>query len=268
MNKLIYIIPIIIFVLLIYTYNISRFSSENKLALIIHVGNTDVFKDIIETYPKFFNNNLDIYITYNDSNKYKIINSLVPNSTKILVENKGMDIGPFLLVVDYFKKNKLSYNYYIKIHTKSDKEWRNKLIKPIYNNLNLFLTNGLSNQVEMYGSSDYLFDVNFTYNYKYVLDILNRNYPDYTNTFKKYCINENTDTCVKKPYFVAGTIFVFNNAYMDLLKKMVDINYEYSILETGYIQNINEQTASKTHAWEYLFGYLIYLNNKEINQLK
>ena len=49
---------------------------------------------------------------------------------------------------------------------------------------------------------------------------------------------------------------------------MVDINYEHDLLETGYIVNINEQTASKTHAWEYLFGYLIYLHNKEITPLK
>jgi hypothetical protein len=58
-----------------------------------------------------------------------------------------------------------------------------------------------------------------------------------------------------KNYFIAGTCFVINKPYLELLK-IFNLNYEYSILETGYIVN---DVPRKTHAWEYMFGYLAYL---------
>ena len=119
----------------------------------------------------------------------------------------------------------------------------------------------------MYGSKKYIYDVNFTYNYNYVLEILNRNYTNYANSFLNYCkYKDNTNNCKQQPYFVAGTIFVFNNAYFNLLTEIKDFEYEYSILEQGYFLNY-EHTPRKTHSWEYLFGYLIYLNNKNIVKL-
>ena len=48
--------------------------------------------------------------------------------------------------------------------------------------------------------------------------------------------------------------------------KIKNIDYEYSILENGYSLN-TENNPKKTHAWEYLLGYLNYLKNEEIVQL-
>jgi hypothetical protein len=58
----------------------------------------------------------------------------------------------------------------------------------------------------------------------------------------------------KESYFLAGTMFVCNNLYIEILKN-IDFDYEFSILETGYVINT---IPRKIHSWEYFFGLLVY----------
>ena len=235
--------------LLIYLYffKIEKYKNINKIALIIHAGNIDVFKQIVNDYPDFFNNKIDLYISCNKKEDELTIKEMFPQSFILLCDNKGMDIGPFLLMIKYLK----NYNYYIKIHTKSNKEWLGNLIKPIYNKLNFFLTNEPSDDIEMYGAKKYMFKgMVDKCDYTYLRDINERNF------------NYGFD-CKKDMYFIGGTIFVFNYSYFKELLKIKDINYEYSILETGH-PNHTKENPKKAHAWEYFLGFLIYLNNKNI----
>jgi hypothetical protein len=255
---------LLILLALFFSKSISSFTStSNNVAVIVHVGNIKVFKQIVKDYPKFFNKNVDVYITYNNKEDQNYIKELVPDAELMLCENRGMDIGPFLLMIDKMKR----YNYYIKIHTKSDKEWRDSLLKPIYNNLNYFLTTP-STGIQMFGAKRYIYNINFDMNYDPIVAIIKRNYPEYLNKYLNYCSVKynNTQNCESVPYFVAGTIFVFNDNYFDLLKKIKNLKYEQSILETGYTIN-DPQHPRRTHAWEYLFGYLNYLNNQNIISL-
>ena len=243
MNKIIIILIIFtLFTLFAFLFFKEKFIS-NKIAVILHVGNINVFKEIVKDYPKFFK--FDLYISCNNQNDYNIIKNMFPKANINLFENKGMDIGPFLQMI----KLDLDYDFYIKLHTKSDKKWRKSLIDPIYN-----FNFDISNDIKMYGSKEQVKQGMVpTCNFKYLNDIIDRNY--------NYAFD-----CKKDMYFIGGTIFAFNRAYFNELKKIKDIDYEYSILESGYITNsINSPT--KTHAWEYLFGYLIYLNNKNITLL-
>lgn len=68
----------------------------------------------------------------------------------------------------------------------------------------------------------------------------------------------------KKNFFLAGTMFGFNYCWLNIFKKY-NLNYEYSILETGYIKNYSE---TNIHAWEYYFGTHTYLNNGLIKGYK
>ena len=61
----------------------------------------------------------------------------------------------------------------------------------------------------------------------------------------------------KESYFIAGTIFLCNKEYFKIFKK-INFDYEYSILETGYVLNY---IPRKAHAWEYLYGLLAYSRN-------
>ena len=270
---------IIIVIILLVKYfkpveKTSHFKSSNgKVALIIHVGNYSVFQEIVKSYPNFFNNkDIDFYFSCNSNIIKESLHKDFPQAKLFLCENRGMDIGPFLVILDYLIKNNKRYNYYIKIHTKTDVEWRNQMIRPIYNQLNYFLTTQ-TNDIAMFGSSKWIMNGNFMLNYPYVVDILSRNFPELKKKFTSYCKSKTNNgpmisdgTCDKnRPYFIAGTVFVFNDAYFGLLKQIKDLNYERQIMETGYV--VNTTTPRKTHAWEYLFGYLNYLSNKNINAI-
>jgi len=198
----------------------------------------------------------------------EIIQKKCPKSKVFQCENRGMDIGPFLFVMNYLIHNKAEYNYYIKIHTKTDSKWRNEMIQPIYNQLGYFLNTPPKNELELFGSKEQCLNVNFDMNYLPILELIKRNYPEHIVKFLDYCSKYNKDVlnCKEQPYFIAGTVFVFNNKYFDLFKQIKDINYEISIMEEGYSVN-DFDNPRKTHAWEYLFGYIIYLNNKKINKL-
>ena len=67
-----------------------------------------------------------------------------------------------------------------------------------------------------------------------------------------------------KNYFIAGTIFGFNSQYLKLFKKY-NLDFEYSILEEGYKNNV---FLSKLHAWEYYFGLICSINRGNIIGIK
>ena len=194
--KLLLITLLLITLLLITTilfYFKSNFKSKfNKIAVIIHVGNINIFKEIVNDYPRFFNGSYDLYISCNNQEDYNTIKLMFPKATLFLFENKGMDIGPFLKIIKYI--GNYDYDYYIKLHTKSDKQWRDSLIKPIYD----YNFKTSSNEVEMYGSKKQVKKGMVpTCNYDYLNDIIGRNY--------NYIFDCNQDM-----YFIGGTIFAFN----------------------------------------------------------
>jgi len=271
------IIPLLIILVIVFylVNNISKLTTlkENivfldKIAVIMHVGNINVFREILIEYPNFFNNNeIDLYFSCNNRETFDKLKDLFPESKVFKYENKGMDIGPFLLIIKYLIQNNANYKYYIKLHTKTIKKWRDGLIYPLYDKLNYFLNDKLpSTTIELYGSKNMTLNRQFEMNYIPVLNIIDRNYKKYESKFLKYCssTSNNYDNCEPTPSFVGGTIFVFNDKYFDIFKEIKSIDYEYSILEPGYI--INDQPRN-THAWEYLFGYIVYLNNEKIKTI-
>ena len=56
-------------------------------------------------------------------------------------------------------------------------------------------------------------------------------------------------------FFAGGSCFYTNRAFIDIFKN-INLDYEFDLLEEGYIKN---DTPKKTHAWEYFFGYLCYI---------
>ena len=51
----------------------------------------------------------------------------LPHTELILVPNKGADIGPFMVGLNYIKS--MGYKYVVKLHSKSNKLWRDELFK-------------------------------------------------------------------------------------------------------------------------------------------
>lgn len=72
---------------------------------------------------------------------------------------------------------------------------------------------------------------------------------------RKSNVNYVKHFAVFKNWFVAGTIFGFNLNYLNLFNNY-KLEYEYSLLENGYLKNDN---ATRLHSWEYYFGMMCML---------
>ena len=289
-----------------FIYGLDNF--KKNIFIIFHVGNIQTFNNILDEYPDI-NKAEKIIISIHDQELEKYIESKLPKAIIIKIENKGMDIGGFLKSIEYIIKNKLDDKkyLYIKLHTKSDENWRKQLISPIFKNLDLIIKYP-RNKPYLFGAKDCIIR-NKVVNRNYVKDIINRNNLDIykfekyldeyhhldlwfeTKTHQELILNEkfysyyeyllepknhwenygksefhrvSNPSYIKKlgniSHFVAGTLFAFNDKYLQLLKK-INLAYEYIILEEKYV--INDVTR-KTHAWEYFFSLLLYVNNSYV----
>lgn len=118
-----------------------------NITIIIHLFFTDLFDEMmqyIENVKRVFAN-VNIMFTIRENSLFsEQIKQIYPNAFIILVENKGVDVYPFLECIKYIRHHNIPTNFILKIHTKvssndieGNSDWRKDLIKPItdYNNL-------------------------------------------------------------------------------------------------------------------------------------
>lgn len=292
-----------------------------KTAILFHVGNIDVFFKIYKNNISLFNRQVLIFITLHDINHITVIREYIPYALFTLIENKGADIGGFLhnmkLLINHPNYKDIETIYFI--HTKTNDNWRRKLLFPITSNYKKIEEELHKNKnlPIIVGSEEYCFR-NKGNNRIYINDIINRNkemnnlfvndwqsyldeyifennnlkdnqniykgfniipefYKNYENDLCNYSNEEainhynniganeyyriNNPCYVKQfgkdSFFIAGTIFACNKEYFKVFEN-IDFNYEYSVLENGYVLN---NIPRKIHAWEYLFGLLAYARN-------
>ena len=109
-----------------------------KIGILFQIANFSVWekmKNIIDN----FESDIILMIHFNkdlicDELQNKIISfyknkDITPIITKYV--NKGMDICGFFHQIEYIINNKINIDFILKIHTKSNDEWRNHLINPI-----------------------------------------------------------------------------------------------------------------------------------------
>jgi lipopolysaccharide biosynthesis protein len=202
-------------------------SNNNKYALCIHIGNKDIFLDMIKIIQKILKeipyHLLDIYISIVDTIKLteKEITSLIGSAHNInilFVENVGMDIGGFFRCLQLMQKNNKTYDVLMKIHTKTDKRWRDELLK-IFSDpvcyLNLF---NINPQIGVITNNKYIFPLEGIYLYG--------NHYHINNLKKKYLINNFNNIT-----FPAGTIFYIR---MNILKPLFEYGFDKIISELNY----------------------------------
>jgi hypothetical protein len=297
-------------------------------AILLHVGNIDVFFKIYNNNSKFFEDNVLVFITLHKNEYIEIIRQFIPNAFFTIIENKGADIGGFLnnmkLLVNH--PNYLNIDIVYIIHTKTNDHWRHYLLSPLINNYKKieFKLMQNNNIPIIIGSDKYCYRNNGI-NRNYIEEIFNRNKdnfnklinndwhnyideyvfenkdfedkqnkniglyvnPDFYKNYEgdlKYLSNSNaidhfenngineyyriSNPCYikkfgKESFFIAGTIFACNREYFKIFEN-IDFDYEYSILEEGYVIN---NIPRKIHSWEYLFGFLAYCRNGYINTI-
>jgi len=277
-----------------------------NILILFQVGNLDIMYNILEYIQNFINNyNVFIIFSFLDSFKTNIkdiINNLVKFNVKnyhiMFHLNKGMDIGPYLKQLQYIFLNYTpdSFDKIIKIHTKTNKIWRNELLDTIidsnkYNKwklpldkLNVYHINKICNNFNI---QNIFYDELYPVNY----NIINENDIDisfYCNYYniqldncdslshilgydinKMYLINHlknnlnipNSYFIINKQRiadlkFIAGTIFSID--YKNTWNFFIKINLDelYNLLEDGY--SINDK-STYVHAMERIISGFIYL---------
>ena len=155
-----------------YIYGLEYYNQN--LFIIFHVADKNIF-DLILNENKEISKIKNILITIIDPELESYILNKLVNSKILIVENKGMDIGGFLQAIKYIFNNNLYNNkyIYIKLHTKTNKEWRNQMIKPIFKNLDLIIKFP-RNKPYLFGSSNNIIR-NKVVNRNYIKDIIERN---------------------------------------------------------------------------------------------
>lgn len=163
----------------------NNYNYNYKKIFIIHCGNIEIMNEILEKFPQIMENKC-LITYYNKDYKNILYDTFKTNYLNIIkVRNKGTDCGPFLLCINYLLNNSKLYNnntIFIKIHTKSIADWRDKLIKDIVD-INFIRTD----VPVIMGCDKYTFDNNKLVNSKYVYDIIERNENNNYNLISDYC---------------------------------------------------------------------------------
>lgn len=253
----------------------------SKTIILLQIGNITNLDMIIKFLEKYINafNYLIVSILRNisdsvDENMFTFVNQHI-----MYHENRGMDIGPFLLQMKWLNEN-IDINdndQILKIHTKNNRKWLYNLLQfdnfGIIKASSLYMINmDILNREHIFKICEqcnipniYYDDIDENYD-NYILDV--EWYSDYYNVTINNCSIDITEKYIRKHAkinnhainekqiivkrrhnckFVGGTIFSIDANTLCKFIKMINIDELYVCLETGYIKNDH---STYTHALE------------------
>ena len=179
-----------------------------RVCCICHIGSYHIFNKM-KTYidnlisAKYDAYDLDIYFNVVDTISKEEIRQLkksYPSETIIESENYGFDIGSFFHILEHIKEKTYTYDYLLKIHTKTNNKRRFDLLTPIMGSIQIIR--------ETLSLFEKKVDVGIIASKKgRCIDNhtdFTRNQP-YLQQLIKWYFNETTTIC-KQPY-ISGTMF-------------------------------------------------------------
>jgi hypothetical protein len=233
-------------------------NNESEIAVILHLYYTDLLPEFI-SYLKNIKQDYDLYLTLVKGSPMlaKTINEIYKfkqDTNILLVENKGLDIGPAFLVMKNIIENGKSYKYYLKLHTKKSplinfgETWRKELCKicvseiNVHNSLNLLKLDNvgmIANKKNICGFKDMYTNSDIVKQY-----------------VKKFNLSLNNFE------FVGGTMFWVDGELWENFFKSINIDLEYSRFCNG---SFNDKKEGKyTHSMERIFGVIVKHNKLKI----
>ncbi len=227
--------------------------SNAKTAILLHLYYQDLWVEFKQYIQPILSNDVDLYVTVNENNEYTEDIKLYAKEV-LLVANKGMDFGPFILMYDKVKD--LNYDFVIKLHGKKSlhtpgfgEYWRKNLINSMlqttekFNRIVEFMT--LDRDILMASSAEFYHDtVREAYNHPNRLAAL-----PYINKVREY-LKVADHGC-----FFAGSMFIVSTKYLKQLFNNVDLNVLYNQFEDGYLMD------SFAHGMERVIGYGVMTYN-------
>jgi lipopolysaccharide biosynthesis protein len=230
-------------------------ANHKKVCVILHLYYVDLWGYFLP-YLKRIDADIDLYVTITDGHSgsftdiHDAIMSEFPQAYIYSLPNRGMDVAPFLYVMNEILQNERSYNVIIKLHSKKSlahsyelgERWRNQLTDALLGSLPKLQNNYIScinTNSKMVGSAIWTLNQNVIgYEQQYFSQPI---------TFTDY-------------EFVGGTMFMVD--FFNLMDWFVSEKiYErfYDKFEEGYIGD-----GSIAHHLERVFGCLIKLKGYNI----
>lgn len=223
------------------------------VAIILHLYYQDLWDEFKEKILPIIDDDVHLFVTTNSETD--VTNDVRKYAKQVyIIENKGMDFGPFIHVYNEIKDS--GYDYFLKVHTKKSKHnknlgnmWREKLIEVFFNTKEGFtaVVDTLKSDESIYMAGAYSC---FYDRLKEPLGSLslidNKETIKIVNSF----LNVGNHGC-----FFAGSIFMVSKKYLDILFKDVNLNEFKLIFDHPY--NLGVSTS---HAMERLIGYGVEYN--------
>jgi lipopolysaccharide biosynthesis protein len=230
-------------------------SNHKKVCVILHLYYIDLWGYFLP-YLKRIDTDIDLYVTITDGHSgsftdiHDAIMSEFPQAYIYSLPNRGMDVAPFLYVMNEIFLSKRTYDVMVKLHSKKSlahsyelgERWRNQLTDALLGSLpkiqNGYLT-CIGTDSTMVGSSGW---------------VLTQKVLGYEQQF----FSENI--AFDDYEFVAGTMFMANfNLIMDwfVLESIYDRFYKE--FEDGYIGD-----GSIAHQLERVLGCLVKVKRNKI----
>ena len=228
---------------------------HKKVCVILHLYYVDLWSYFLP-YLKRIDTDIDLYVTITDGHSgqftdiHDAIISEFPEAFIYSLQNRGMDVAPFLYVMNDVFLRRRTYDVMIKLHSKKSlahsyelgERWRNQLTDALLGSLPK-LQNGyfacVGSNNPMVGSSAW---------------IQNQNILGYEQQFFK------EEITFSHYEFVAGTMFMANfNLIMDWFVQNSIYDRFYKEFEDGYVGD-----GSLAHQLERVLGCLVKLNGNQI----
>jgi hypothetical protein len=285
-----------------YNIHYENITKLYNVAISIQIGSWLTFKKMESYLENFKNININIYFSIindiiNEVNIEYLKNNY-PNCVILSGENRGMDIGLFLISLHYIKLKKYNHDYLFKIHTKTSDSFRNETLNNLIGSTQKIISN-----IKLLSKKDIgMISGNTIHKFNDDRGIFKSNFYHLENLIL-YIYNEKINNSYLE--FAAATFFIvklkifniFTIDKIDYLYKLLN-NYEsldyywYSVFynininnkqniykdymnnqNTKYPNNINYQIRTNKsglrdcmieHAFERLFGYICKKNNLDI----
>ena len=208
--------------------NISKEFKERKYFAHLHCYDISRFMEIYGIYVDKISEYFSIIITYSIGE-----NTIDKNRNYVILKipNKGLDIGAKFCAVAYLNDNKISYDYILFLHSKSNPETRKKYFEPLINNLddefiqNISIYDGYFPDIEWEIDGETLKWVSNNPHFK---NHENTNWPERNLLYRKELLNylgANNNT----NHFIEGNCYILSQNVVE--KLYTDPNL-YNILNT------------------------------------
>lgn len=231
-------------------YNIlhERLKKIYNIGVSVQIGNWNTFQKMENYLKNFAHINVNLYfVIIKEISKKDNIDYLKNKYRECVIleaENKGMDIGLFLISLLYIKEKKYIHDYLYKLHTKTNDEFRNNTLnrlvgshEKIINNIRLLSKNDIG-----------MISGNTIYRFKDYKEAFQSNIYHLDNLVN-YLYNERIDN--NNLEFSAGTMFIIKMKVLNILN-FKNLEYLYSILN---------DIESLDYYWYSIF-YKVNINNR------